>query len=148
MPTLPDRRAFMAYCGSLGLGSTLLPGVLWGKVAAGAEITKETIAAAEEIAGVSFTDDERAVSLDERDMAHADARHIGDRTGHETQVGPGEPRDDRALEQVGAELGEDAALRGRAELVARAADALQEGGDWIWQLRRFERDLLAARPSA
>ena len=47
--TLHDRRHFLAYFSSLGLGSTLLPGVLWAKVSAGAEITKETIAAAEEI---------------------------------------------------------------------------------------------------
>jgi Asp-tRNA(Asn)/Glu-tRNA(Gln) amidotransferase A subunit family amidase len=60
---LPDRRQFLGYFSSIGLGSTLLPGVLWGKVAAGAEITKETIAAAEEIAGVSFTDEERAMMV-------------------------------------------------------------------------------------
>jgi Asp-tRNA(Asn)/Glu-tRNA(Gln) amidotransferase A subunit family amidase len=59
----PDRRHFLAYFSSIGLGSTLLPGVLWGKVSAGAEITKETIASAEEIAGVSFTDDERAMMV-------------------------------------------------------------------------------------
>jgi Asp-tRNA(Asn)/Glu-tRNA(Gln) amidotransferase A subunit family amidase len=60
---LPDRRDFLAYFGSIGLGTTLLPGVLWAKVAAGAEITKDTIAAAEEIAGVSFTDEERAMMV-------------------------------------------------------------------------------------
>src|SRR6184192_1849766 len=56
-----DRRAFMAYFSSIGLGSTLLPGVLWAQAqqAPGAEITKETIAAAEEIADVHFTDQER-----------------------------------------------------------------------------------------
>jgi len=61
--TLPDRRHFLAYFSSIGLGSTLMPGVLWAKVASGAEITKETIASAEEIAGVSFTDDERALMV-------------------------------------------------------------------------------------
>lgn len=61
--TTYDRRDFLAYFSSIGLGSTLLPGVLWSKVAAGAEITKETIAAAEEIAGVSFTDDERTMMV-------------------------------------------------------------------------------------
>lgn len=60
---LPDRREFLNYFSSIGLGSTLLPGVLWTKVAAGAEITKETIAAAEEIAGLAFTDDERAMMV-------------------------------------------------------------------------------------
>jgi len=59
-----DRRAFMAYFSSIGLGTTLLPGVLWAKVSAGTlEITKETIAAAEELAGVSFTDEQRQMML-------------------------------------------------------------------------------------
>jgi Asp-tRNA(Asn)/Glu-tRNA(Gln) amidotransferase A subunit family amidase len=58
-----DRREFLAYFSSIGLGSTLLPGVLWAKVAAGAEITKETIATAEEIAGMTFTDEERAMMV-------------------------------------------------------------------------------------
>ena len=43
--------------------------------------------------------------------------------------------DDRALEQVGAELGEDAALGGVADVVAGAADALQAAGD---RLRRLD----------
>jgi Asp-tRNA(Asn)/Glu-tRNA(Gln) amidotransferase A subunit family amidase len=59
----PDRREFLAYFSSLGLGGTLLPGVLWAKVAAGAEITKDTIASAEEIAGVGFTDEERTMMV-------------------------------------------------------------------------------------
>jgi Asp-tRNA(Asn)/Glu-tRNA(Gln) amidotransferase A subunit family amidase len=57
---LPDRRRFLAYFSSIGLGSTLLPGVLWAKVSAGAEITTATIASAEEIAGLKFTEAERA----------------------------------------------------------------------------------------
>jgi hypothetical protein len=64
-PTAPakyDRRAFMAYFSSIGLGSTLLPGVLWGQLQQqqqGPEITKEMIASAEEISGVHFSDEER-----------------------------------------------------------------------------------------
>src|SRR5689334_16855975 len=60
--TTYDRRAFMAYFGSIGLGSTLLPGVLWAQLQQQQqpEITKETIAAAEQIAGIHLTDDERA----------------------------------------------------------------------------------------
>ncbi len=55
----------MAYFGSVGLGTTLLPGVLWGQLQGqqqqqGPEITKEMIASAEEIAGLSFSDEERA----------------------------------------------------------------------------------------
>src|SRR6185312_5258067 len=58
-----DRRSFVAYFGSIGLGSTLLPGVLWGKVQGqqpqDPPITKEMIASAEEITGLSFSDEER-----------------------------------------------------------------------------------------
>src|SRR5438045_2982837 len=63
-PFASDRRAFLAYFSSLGLGASLMPGVLWGRIAAGAPITKETIAAAEEIAGVAFTDAERAMMVE------------------------------------------------------------------------------------
>jgi Asp-tRNA(Asn)/Glu-tRNA(Gln) amidotransferase A subunit family amidase len=57
-----DRRAFMAYFGSIGLGSTLFPGVLWGHLQQQQqpEITKEMIASAEQISGIHLTDDERA----------------------------------------------------------------------------------------
>jgi Asp-tRNA(Asn)/Glu-tRNA(Gln) amidotransferase A subunit family amidase len=57
------RRTFIAQCAALGVGSTLLPGVLWAKVAAGEEITEASIAAAAEIAGVEFTDEQRAQML-------------------------------------------------------------------------------------
>jgi Asp-tRNA(Asn)/Glu-tRNA(Gln) amidotransferase A subunit family amidase len=53
------RRRFLAACSALGIGGTLLPGVLWAKLAEGAEITVASVAAAEEIAGVRFTDAER-----------------------------------------------------------------------------------------
>jgi Asp-tRNA(Asn)/Glu-tRNA(Gln) amidotransferase A subunit family amidase len=64
MPPSLDRRAFMAYCSSIGLGTTLLPGVLWARLAAGAEITKETVACAEEIAGMKFSDEQRAMLVE------------------------------------------------------------------------------------
>jgi Asp-tRNA(Asn)/Glu-tRNA(Gln) amidotransferase A subunit family amidase len=54
-----DRRTFLGYFSALGLGTTLLPGVLWAKVAEGADITPATIACAEELAGVKFTDEQR-----------------------------------------------------------------------------------------
>src|SRR5258708_39125483 len=56
-----DRRAFMGYFASLGLGSTLFPGVLWAKISAGADITIATIASAEEVAGIHFDACGRAV---------------------------------------------------------------------------------------
>ncbi|MGK2936180.1 MAG: amidase [Gemmatimonadaceae bacterium] len=58
-----DRRAFMEYFASAGLGSTLLPGVLWSQVAAGAEITAATVKCAEEIAGLGLADDEREMMV-------------------------------------------------------------------------------------
>ncbi|HUQ48418.1 MAG TPA: amidase [Gemmatimonadaceae bacterium] len=64
MPTQYDRRSFMTYFASVGLGSTLLPGILWAKVADGTEINAATIAAAEELAGLKFDDAERAMMLD------------------------------------------------------------------------------------
>lgn len=60
-----DRRAFLGYFSSLGLGSTLLPGVLWARLAEGADITVESIAAAAEIAGVELEEDERELMVEE-----------------------------------------------------------------------------------
>src|SRR5256714_4347775 len=63
MPNL-DRRSFMGYFAGAGLSSTLFPGVLWAKLSAGAEITVETIASAEEVAGLHFDQAERELMLD------------------------------------------------------------------------------------
>jgi Asp-tRNA(Asn)/Glu-tRNA(Gln) amidotransferase A subunit family amidase len=60
-----DRRAFMGYFASLGLGSTLLPGVLWARIADGAELTTETIACAEEIAGIELAPEQRELILED-----------------------------------------------------------------------------------
>jgi Asp-tRNA(Asn)/Glu-tRNA(Gln) amidotransferase A subunit family amidase len=54
-----SRRHFLATCSALGIGGSLLPGVLWAKIADGAEITAATVQAAEEIAGVQYSDAER-----------------------------------------------------------------------------------------
>src|SRR6202790_1959509 len=53
-----DRRSFVACFSSLGLTSTLLPGVLWAKVDSekAAVITREMLREACSVAGVSFTD--------------------------------------------------------------------------------------------
>ena len=58
-----DRRTFMAYFSSIGLGATLLPGVLWGQAAQAAQITVDTIRCAEELAGLSFTPEQREMML-------------------------------------------------------------------------------------
>jgi Asp-tRNA(Asn)/Glu-tRNA(Gln) amidotransferase A subunit family amidase len=59
VPDTPSRRNFMATFAACGLGSTLLPGVLWARIAAGEEITARTVACAEEIAGVPLTPEQR-----------------------------------------------------------------------------------------
>jgi Asp-tRNA(Asn)/Glu-tRNA(Gln) amidotransferase A subunit family amidase len=77
MPTALDRRDFLDRLAAFGAAGTLFPGVLWAKVAAGADITKETIAAAAEIAGVSFDDAQRTQMVDalKRQTAQLDALH-------------------------------------------------------------------------
>ncbi len=54
----------MRYFAGTGLGATLFPGVLWAKVAAGADLTPATVAAAEEVAGLHFEPPERELLLD------------------------------------------------------------------------------------
>jgi Asp-tRNA(Asn)/Glu-tRNA(Gln) amidotransferase A subunit family amidase len=55
-----ERRAFLGWFSAVGLGSTLLPGILWAQSGQEpARITKEMIADAEKIAGLSFTDEQR-----------------------------------------------------------------------------------------
>ena len=58
-----DRRSFLAYFAGLGLGGTLFPGVLWARVATGAEVNDAAIVAAAEIAGLTFSEDERKQML-------------------------------------------------------------------------------------
>lgn len=59
-----ERRDFVAFCAANGLAATLFPGALWGRARQEEQITVETIRAAEEIAGISFTPDERELMLD------------------------------------------------------------------------------------
>lgn len=54
----------MGYFASIGLGTTLMPGLLWARAANGEEITVATIAAAEEMADLSFDEAERAMMVD------------------------------------------------------------------------------------
>ena len=61
-----DRRNFIAYFSSLGLSTTLFPGALWARSQEkGAQkITKEMLIAAEQIAGLRFTDAQREMMLE------------------------------------------------------------------------------------
>lgn len=60
---IADRREFLGYFSSIGLGSTLLPGVLWERLRSGAEITADSIASAAEIAGVELDEEEREMMV-------------------------------------------------------------------------------------
>ncbi len=60
---IADRREFLGYFSSIGLGSTLLPGVLWERLRSGADITAESIASAAEIAGVELDEEEREMMV-------------------------------------------------------------------------------------
>jgi len=53
-----DRRRFLAYFSSLGLTSTLFPGVLWARLQNGGtpQITKEMLRDAAAVAGLTFSD--------------------------------------------------------------------------------------------
>lgn len=58
--TPTTRRRFLAYFSSIGLGSTLLPGVLWAQVQAqdAQEITPEMVKAAAALSGVEVSDEQ------------------------------------------------------------------------------------------
>ncbi len=58
-----DRRKFMGYFSAVGLGGSLLPGVLWTRAQQQGELTKAVLADAEKLAGLSFSDDEREMML-------------------------------------------------------------------------------------
>jgi Asp-tRNA(Asn)/Glu-tRNA(Gln) amidotransferase A subunit family amidase len=60
------RRRFLAYFSSIGLTSTLLPGILWSKFQEekALRVSKEMLQAAEKLAGLEFTDAERELMLE------------------------------------------------------------------------------------
>lgn len=60
------RRQFMGYFSSVGLASTVLPGVLWAKFQEekAQKITQEMIQQAEQVAGLEFTDPERELMVE------------------------------------------------------------------------------------
>ena len=58
------RRSFLAFFAGAGLSSTLLPGVLWAQAQEAPKVTLDMLKAAEKIAGLEFTDAERALLID------------------------------------------------------------------------------------
>jgi Asp-tRNA(Asn)/Glu-tRNA(Gln) amidotransferase A subunit family amidase len=60
-----DRRTFMTYFASLGLGGTALPTAIWALTQEGRRrITKDMLANAEAVAGLDFTDGEREMMVE------------------------------------------------------------------------------------
>ncbi len=61
-----QRRQFIQYFASMGLSSSLLPGVLWAKLQEqkAQKITREMLRDAEEISGLHFTDAQREMMLE------------------------------------------------------------------------------------
>ncbi|MCK5652705.1 MAG: amidase, partial [Gemmatimonadetes bacterium] len=62
-PSGLNRRDFLSFFSGLGLGGTLLPGVLWARMQEDRVITAEVLADAEKVAGLDFTDEEREAML-------------------------------------------------------------------------------------
>ncbi len=80
-PSPLARRRFLAYFSGLGLGATLLPGVLWAKIQDRRKlrVTREMIAEAEGVCGLEFSDDERnlmASGLDEYLKSYETLREV------------------------------------------------------------------------
>jgi hypothetical protein len=82
---MPDpattRRRFIGYFASVGLSSTLLPGVLWAQVqdAKAARITDAMLKDALAVAGLDFTDEQRQLMLtgvNQNLTRYADLRQI------------------------------------------------------------------------
>ncbi len=156
-----DRRAFMEYFAAAGLGSTLLPGVLWSQVAAGAEITAATIKCAEEIAGLSFDDDEREMMVAglQTNESRIRALHEIELDNSEPPVltfnplpaGKGLPREPRRVEAPRARARavprdlEDLAFASIAELAAllraRRVTAMQLTDMYLARIRRIDPSL-------
>ncbi len=58
------RRDFLSYFSTLGLTSTLLPGVLWAKIQAEGALTREGIREAAKLAGLDLTESEQESMLE------------------------------------------------------------------------------------
>ncbi|HVG62858.1 MAG TPA: amidase [Hyalangium sp.] len=63
MPLLADRRRFLSVCSSLGLTSTLLPGVLWAMGQDTPSITPELLASACRVAGLEVDEEQRKLMV-------------------------------------------------------------------------------------
>jgi Asp-tRNA(Asn)/Glu-tRNA(Gln) amidotransferase A subunit family amidase len=76
MSLLTDRRRFLTVCSSLGLSSTLLPGVLWAMGQDKLTVTPELLASACKVAGLELDEAERKQMLTTFNDQLAGAREI------------------------------------------------------------------------
>jgi Asp-tRNA(Asn)/Glu-tRNA(Gln) amidotransferase A subunit family amidase len=60
-----DRRAFLAYFSQAGLATTLFPGVLWAAAEKEPAITKTMVDDAAKVAGLTFTDEQEQMMLED-----------------------------------------------------------------------------------
>src|SRR5713226_4362068 len=86
MPLHESRRRFLTAFSGLGLGGTLLPGVLWAQVqqTAAQRITPEMLRGALDIAGLTFTDEDQKAMLQAVNQSLTRYELIG--RGHEPDI--------------------------------------------------------------
>src|SRR5690242_16072146 len=60
-----DRRSFLAYFAHAGLATTLFPGVLWAAAEKEQTVTKAMVDDAAKVAGLSFTDEQEQMMLED-----------------------------------------------------------------------------------
>ena len=72
------RRQFLQYFSSIGLGSTLLPGVLWAQSQQSPEITQEMLKTALALSGLSFTEEEQKAMVQNANQNLTRYRNIRD----------------------------------------------------------------------
>ena len=72
------RRRFMAYFSSVGLGSTLVPGILWARMqdAGAAQISLAMVTDALKLSGVNFTEEERQQMVQQANQSLTRAKAI------------------------------------------------------------------------
>src|SRR5258707_12171783 len=65
MPLHDSRRRFLTACSSLGVGGTLLPGILWTQVqqTPTQRVTPEMLHAALDLAGLTFAEEDQKAML-------------------------------------------------------------------------------------
>jgi len=134
-----DRRAFLAWCSTFGLGGTLLPGILWARLDEGgiAKIDRAMLAHAEQLAGLEFTDDERDLmlaGLEEQRSSYRRLRTVALANSVppavSLRISPRPPRHARAPDSASTSDGASAATRVAPAPPPERPDDLEELAFW------------------